>query len=70
MVLDFVNELKLQNCGVILTISSPVQRQYKNIINVIYAQHALKCMPREWSEYVNQYDGVIIPGQFDFENFS
>jgi len=53
------------NADIALTICPPRDRAIKNIPNIIYTQNALAGFKSAWGTSIAEYDGVIVPGQFD-----
>ncbi len=63
----------VDGCDIVLSISPPAKRVIKHVPNLIYTQNALYGLKKDWGEYCSEYDGVLVPGEFDkpfFERYN
>lgn len=56
---------KANECDISLSISPPCKRIIHDIPNVIYTQNALHGLKEDWGKHCAEYDGVLVPGEFD-----
>jgi glycosyltransferase involved in cell wall biosynthesis len=56
---------KADDCDIALSISPPTKRIIYNIPNAIYTQNALHGLKKDWGQHCSEYDGVLVPGEFD-----